>query len=207
MRNNCLLALLGLLLAACAGPQVTPPRPEKTAPVVYIYPLEPLAQSATVAVLPFQMPAGSQPHIGTAAALLFKDVLLGKRAFKTVQYLDEPWTEPADAVAIGRRSGARYVLAGRITRLVAGYELGGGEAEMLVRLLETNKGRTVWYVGENMVQPPAYPQSDFAGEIRRAFSFSYPSRSPQDRPVVAAMLLRMAEDLTDVMAGARTVAR
>ncbi len=199
------LVLAVALLAGCAGPQPTPPLAAKTAPVVYVYPLEPLAAPASVTVLPFQTPAGSRPDLGAAAAQLFKDVLMGKRAFRTVVYRQEPWHALTDAVAAGRRAGTRYVLAGRITRLLPGVELGGGEAEIHLRLLETAKGRTVWYVAENMLQPPAYPEGGFLPEIRRAFSFSYPSRAPQERPVTTAMLLRLAEDLTDVMAGARTV--
>ncbi len=205
-----LLALIAIpiaVLAGCAGPRPAPPLVEKGAPVVYVHPLEPLAAPASVTVLPFQVPAGSRPDLGPAAAQLFKDVLMGRQAFRTVVYRAEPWHALADAVAAGRRAGTRYVLAGRITRLLPGSELGGGEAELHLRLLETSKGRTVWYVAGNMLQPPAYPQGGFLPEIRRAFSFSYPSRAPRQRPVATAMLLRLAEDLTDVMAGARSVRR
>ncbi len=207
MKSSGVLLCFLLLLCGCAGQQVASPAVEKSAPVVYIYPLQPLARPASVAVLPFQMPPAGNPAWGEAVALLFKDVMLGKRAFRTVRFVQQPWSSLADAAAAGRRAGVDYVLAGRVTRLVEGYELGGGMAEVAVRLLATGRGDTVWYVGQSMTQPPAYPRSDFAAELRSAFSFSYPSRLPVDKSVTTNMLLRMAEDLTDVMAGVRSVGR
>ncbi|MEW6426797.1 MAG: hypothetical protein AB1568_02050 [Thermodesulfobacteriota bacterium] len=207
LREPAAALLLVALLAGCAGREVAAPPPEKGSPVVYVHPLSELRLDRAAAVLPFQVPAGVDGAVGEQVALLFKDVLMGRQAFASVQVLPARYVSLAEAVAAGRSAGVDYVVAGRVNYLIEGYELGGSAVDVSLRLLSTGSGDTVWYIGQVIRQPQASPDRSLSREFRDAFSWSYPSRSQVTAPAVPNMLVRIAEDMTSVMAGSRTVPR
>jgi len=176
----------------------------KNSPVVYIHPLADAYQEASVAVLPFQVPASMRREQGEGIAILFKDVLLGKRAFPRVLQLSEPYEDLEGALALGRKAGVDLVLAGRVNYALEGSQFGGGRLEVATRLLNVRTGNTIWHIEQAMDQPMAYPRSS---TLRRfVASFNPPEIKPsQGGPVLANMLARVAVDMAEVMAGARTV--
>jgi hypothetical protein len=203
-----LLFACWLLVAGCAGHggrSAAPPL-EKGAPVVYVHPLTDSYRQATVGVLPFQVPPGVNGEEGVRVAALFKDVLLGKRTFPVVRQLTAAYGDLDEALAFGRAAGVDLVLAGRVGQLLAGTEAGGARASVAVRLLDTNSGHTVWYVEQAMAQEMALPDLGLGGRLRSAMS-TPPIRQFAAAPAATNMLARMAEDLADVLQGARSVSR
>lgn len=177
---------------------------KKGSPVVYIHPMADVYRQSSVGVLPFQVPDNMTEGQGLGVSSMFKDVLLGKRAFRMIKQLTSPYGNPDDAVRIGKKEGVDLVLAGRINYALEGTELGGARADVSVRLLNTQTGNTIWYVEQTMDQPMDYPDSNIASRLLD--SFSMPAiRNSAGAPVLPNMLARIAADMTDVMAGARSV--
>lgn len=204
-----LLLLVSVLCAACVGIMETPPTyapSVKQAPVVYVYPLTPEGyRESTVGILPFQVPANVEAHYGNGIANLFKDVMMGKRAFKALQLLDKNYVDQADAVAIGRAAGVDAVLAGRVEYLMTGTELGGARVDVSMRLYNVASGNTIWYLEQGAAHPLSPPDQSFGVRLRNAMEMPE-SRKLLVGPVLPVMLSRIAEDMADVMAGARFVA-
>ncbi len=179
----------------------------KNAPVVYVYPLSELdLKSKTVAVLAFQTPANVDRAVGVGVAGLFRDVLLGKRAFKGVMLLEKNFYALPQAVDLGKKAGVDLVLAGRVNYQFAGYELGGDRLDVSLRLLDTKSGDTVWYLGQTLDKPMTYPEKGFWTRLRTAVNVPA-TRSQSTQPEVTNMLVRIAEDMSEVLAGARTVGK
>jgi hypothetical protein len=203
-----LLALL-VLLTGCAsgrGPQPDGARMEKNGPVVFIHPLTDSYRQATVGVLPFQVPAGIPAEQGLRVSALFKDVLLGKRAFPVIRQLTTPYGNLEEALALGREAGVELVMAGRVEQLLAGTEFGGARASVAVRLLDTASGHSVWYVAQSMTQEMDYPDLSFGSRLRASLSMP-PVRQAAGPQATVNMLSQIATDLADVLQGARTVRR
>jgi len=203
-----LALLLFVFFAGCAGQNTREAQaPElKQAPVVYVYPMTPEGyRQATVGVLPFQLPANVGRTYSGGIASLFKDVMMGKRAFRAVQLLETPYVDQADAVKIGRAAGVDAVLAGRIEYLMSGTELGGARVDVSMRLLNVESGSTVWYLEQGVAQPLATPDQGFVSSLKNSFNMPE-SRQLLNGPSLPNMLTRIAEDMADVMAGARVVA-
>lgn len=210
MRKIIVGAFLGLLLVGCAsGPKNWANQPvevKKNSPVVFIYPDANTYQEATVGVLPFQMPGNMTQAQGEGVAMLFKDILLGKQAFPKVLRLEHSYQDIPEALALGRKAKVDLVLAGKVTYALEGSQFGGGRVEVSTRLLNVHTGNTVWYIEQSMDQAMAYPQSSTFSKFVAAFN--PPEIKPsQAGPVVPNMLAQVAFDMTEVMAGARSVSR
>jgi|GEM_PF-726252 len=179
---------------------------EKLPPVVLIHPLDGIDREADVAVVNFQVPQNFRPGQGAAVARLFKDVLLGKRVFQRVVHLDADYADLGQAVQIGRQAGVDYVLAGRVGYGIEGTELGGARVAVAVRLLSVRSGDTLWYVEHGVDQPMDYPKMGMWTRFKE--SFNPPELRPsRGAPPLVNMLAKVAVDVGEVMAGARTVAR
>lgn len=178
----------------------------KNSPVVYIHPMDSGYQEASLGVLPFQVPANMSKEHGRGVGILFKDVLLGRRAFPRILRIDQPFGEISQAVEAGRRAGVDLVLAGRVNYALEGTQFGGARVEVATRLVNVHTGNTVWYIEQAMDQPMDYPTG---GTLRRFVdSFNPPgTRASQGGPVVPNMLAQVAYDMADVISGAATVAR
>jgi hypothetical protein len=209
MRNSVLLVVLTVLLAGCSarGQRSTMyVEPRTGSPVVYIHPLPSTYQEASVGVLPFQMPENIAADQGVRVAALFKDVLLGKRAFPVVRQLAPGYGDLDDAVARGKAAKVDLVLAGRVNYALAATEFGGGRASVSVRLLNVRSGNTVWYIEQAIDQPMDYPEMGMWSRL--VDSFGPPEVRPSTgAPVVPNMLAKIAVDMAEVMAGARMVSR
>jgi len=209
MRKIMLCLVVLALFAGCAGRETRSTMfvaPRTGSPVVYIHPLAGSHQAATLGVLPFQVPENFTPGQGARVAALFKDVLLGKRAFPVVRQLPQAYGDLDEALARGREAGVDLVLAGRVDYALAATELGGARVAVSVRLLDVASGNTVWYVEQAMDQPMDYPDSGFWNRV--AESFGIPEVRPATgAPPVPNMLAKIAVDMAEVMAGARTVSR
>jgi len=210
MQKAIAVALLGLLLLGCAPTQKNwarrPVEVRKNSPVVLIFPEENTYQEATVGVLPFQMPSNMTPEQGQGVAMLFQDILLGKRAFPRVLRLNTPYRDIEEALAMGRKAKVDLVLAGRVNHALEGTQFGGGRVEVSTRLLNVHTGNTVWYIEQSMDQPVAYPKSSTLS--RFAAAFNPPEIKPsQGGPVLVNMLAQVAWDMAEVMAGAESVRR
>ena len=210
MRKGIAVVLLGLFLTGCAPAQKNwanqPVEVKKNSPVVFIYPDMNTYQEATVGVLPFQMPSNMTQAQGEGVAMLFKDVLLGKQAFPKVLRLEESYLDIPQALALGRKAKVDLVLAGKVNYALEGSQFGGGRVEVSTRLLNVHTGNTVWYIEQSMDQAMAYPKGGTFDLFLAAFNPSEIKPS-QAGPVVPNMLAQIAFDMTEVMAGARSVSR
>ncbi|HIJ77753.1 MAG: hypothetical protein OEY01_00410 [Desulfobulbaceae bacterium] len=205
-----IVVLLSLSVVGCAATQPNwanrSAKVNKNSPVVYIYPLNNGYQEASVAVLPFQVPAQMSLEQGRGVATLFKDVLLGRQAFSRVLCLDESYGSMERAIAIGKRAGVDLVLVGKVNYAMEGGQFGGSRVEVASRLVNVNTGNTVWYIEQALDQPMNYPKSSTLSRFVAAFN-PPAIGSPAGGPVVPNMLAQVAFDMVDVMAGARFVSR
>lgn len=210
MRKNILVGFIVFFLIGCAPSQKNwanqPVEVKKNSPVVLIYPEINTYQKATVGILPFQVPGKMTPEQGEGVAMLFKDVLLGKQAFAKVVGIAEPYRDIREALARGREAKVDLVLAGKVNYALEGTAFGGGRVEVSTRLLNVHTGNTVWYIEQSMDQPMAYPKGSTFDLFLAAFN--PPEIKPsQAGPVVPNMLVQIAFDMAEVMAGARSVSR
>lgn len=209
MRMGILFLGLLFLVAGCgtldggrmsSRPPVTP-----GSPVVYIHPLTMDSyRESRLGVPLFLLPANIKEEQGRRIAGLFKDVFLGKELFKVVKLLPTAYGDYEEAVALGRKAGVELVLAGKLNYALEGSELGGARVEVELRLLDVASGNTLWYLTQTMDQEMDYPKSDFASRLATSFSppLTRPSNGP---PVLANMLVKIAVDMAEVMAGATYV--
>lgn len=211
MRSKMVYLWLLLVLGGCAtadgGRLSARPPINPGAPVVYIHPLtmENFRESR-VGVPIFLAPANIKEEQGRRIAALFKDVLLGKELFKVVKLLPVAYGDYEEAVALGRKAGVELVVAGKVNYALEGSELGGARVEVELRLLDVATGNTVWHIVQTMDQEMDYPRSDFASRL--ANSFSPPViRSSSGGPVLVNMLVKIAGDMSETMAGATYVQR
>ncbi|MBI5558391.1 MAG: hypothetical protein HY885_12215 [Deltaproteobacteria bacterium] len=195
-----------LLLSGCAGHSAEQSEVETGSPVVYIHPLTANLRTASVAVLPFSVPPGMNVSQGENVAALFQDVLLGKQAFHTVKMINRHYGQLTEAAAIAKESGTDLVLAGKIKHLLSGTRLGGGRVELSVRVIDVRSGDTVWYIEQAMEQKMDYPDVSLTHRLSSVFD-TPPLRPSEGAPVVPNMLVHIAMDMADVMAGARQVAK
>ncbi len=207
MRKAVILCCFMAVLSGCAlkNREATIDMPlRKGAPIVYIYPFSDVNREATVGVLPFIVPANMGESRARGIATLFKDVLLGKRSFRTVRQLDAPYTDVEEAVRLGRAAGVDMVLAGKINYALEGTELGGARVELSVRLLNVVSGNTLWYIEQAVDQPMDYPDVGFMHRLLTSVS-PPPVRKSAGAPAVPNMLARIAMDMAEVMGGSRSV--
>lgn len=204
--------LLLVVLAALTGCSFRDQRstmyiaPRTGSPVVYVHPMQNTYQEASVGVLPFQVPENVALAQGVQVAALFKDVLLGKRAFPLVRQLTAGYGDLDEAIARGKEAKVDLVLAGRVNYALAATELGGARVSVSVRLLNVHSGNTVWYIEQAIDQPMDYP--DMGLWSRLVDSFGPPEVRPSTgAPPVPNMLAKIAVDMAEVMAGARMVSR
>jgi methylglyoxal synthase len=197
-----------MLLAGCGNKQhnINEAGIRTNAPVVYIHPLYDNTAKSAVAVVPFQVADGIDITLSKRVAALFRDVMLGKRAFTTVKLVDTPYTSIAEAINIGHRAGTDLVLAGRVNYVMTGTRMGGARVDVSIRLLDVKSGDTIWYIEQTMDQQMDYP--DVSVLHRLASVFSVPEiRQSEAAPSVPNMLAHIAVNMADVMAGERTVDR
>ncbi len=210
MRRGMLLwVALAMLAAGCSFRDQRSTlyvEPRTGSPVVYIHPLQNTFDEASVGVLPFSVPENVPPAQGVQVAALFKDVLLGKRAFPVVRQLGQGYGDLDEALARGKAAKVDLVLAGRVNYALAATELGGGRVSVSVRLLNVRSGNTVWYIEQAIDQPMDYPDMGMWGRL--VDSFGVPKVRPSTgAPPVPNMLAKIAVDMAEVMAGARMVNR
>ncbi len=199
--------LLFLLLAGCAGQGVDERAEVETgSPVVYIHPMSADLSQASIAVLPFQVPDGMDVGQGERVAVLFKDVLLAKQAFHIVKAVNRHYGSIEEAVALAGQAGTNLVLAGKINYLMSGAQFGGGRVDVSVRVIDVQSGDTVWYIGQTMDQKMDYPDVSLKHRLASVFSIP-PVRPSEGASVVPNMLVHIAVDMSEVMAGARFVAK
>lgn len=208
MRRGMLLwVALAMLAAGCSlrdQRSTLYVEPRTGSPVVYIHPLQNTFDEASVGVLPFSVPENVPPAQGVQVAALFKDVLLGKRAFPVVRQLGQGYGDLDEALARGKAAKVDLVLAGRVNYALAATELGGGRVSVSVRLLNVHSGNTVWYIEQAIDQPMDYPDMGMWGRL--VDSFGVPVVRPSTgAPPVPNMLAKIAVDMAEVMAGARMV--
>lgn len=211
MRTGILFCWLLLMVTGCGtvdgGRMSSRPPVNPGSPVVYIHPLTMDSyQESRVGVPIFLLPPNIKEEQGRRIAGLFKDVMLGKELFKVVKLLPSSYGDYEEAVALGRKAGVELVLAGKLNYALEGSELGGARVEVELRLLDAASGNTVWYITQAMDQEMDYPKSDFFSRVATSFSppLTRPSNGP---PVLANMLVKIAVDMAEVMAGSTYVRR
>ena len=209
MRNLLIILVAFVALAGCSlksNKSSLQVPATKGSPVVYIHPFSENYQEAKVASLPFLVPANMNEKEGVRVSALFKDVMLGKRLFRTVKQVQEPYRSFEEAIEIGKRAGADLVLVGRINYAISGTELGGARVEVSIRFLNVETGNTVWYIEQTMDQPMDYPKVDILTRFIESFN-PPPVRRSAGAPAVPNMLAKIAVDMVNVMEGAQVVSR
>ncbi len=205
MKRGLIILIMVFLLTGCGGKKdVDRVEIRTNSPVVYIYPLVEDGEMRTVTVLPFHVPANVDSKQGSGTAALFRDVLLGKQAFKMIKLVDLPYGSRDEAVNLGRQAGTDLVLAGKINYMLAGTRLGGARVDVSVRLLDVRSGDTVWYIEQTLDQRMDYPDTSFLHRLSSCFSVP-PIRSSEAAPAVPNMLVHIAVDMADILAGAQNV--
>ncbi len=205
MKRGLIILIMVFLLTGCGGKKdVDRVEIRTNSPIIYIYPLVEDGGMRTVTVLPFHVPANVDSKQGSGTAALFRDVLLGKQAFKMIKLIDLPYGSRDEAVSLGRQAGTDLVLAGKINYMLAGTRMGGARVDVSVRLLDVRSGDTVWYIEQTLDQRMDYPDTSFLHRLSSCFSVP-PIRSSESEPVVPNMLVHIAVDMADIMAGAQTV--
>ncbi len=190
-----------VLLAGCGvgRPDIDEAGIRTNAPIVYIHPLYDNIDKSSVAVIPFQVADGIDITLSKRVAALFRDVLLGKRAFTTVKLVDTVYSSLPEAIRTGREADTDLVLAGRVNYVVSGTRMGGAKVDVSVRLLDVKSGDTLWYIEQTMDQDMDYP--DVGVSHRLSSVFSIPEIRPSEAaPTVPNMLVHIAVDMADVMA-------
>ena len=130
--------------------------------------------------------------------------MLGKQAFKTVKLGQRHYDSTGEAVELANELGTQLAMAGRINYLVSGAKLGGNRVDVSVRVIDVKSGNTVWYIQQAMDQKMNHPDVSFKHRLGSIFSIP-PVRSSESAPVVPNMLVNIAVDMSEVMAGARSV--
>ena len=179
---------------------------EKGKPIVYIYPLTNVSKGQKVGVLPFIVPRNMAAENGRGVAALFKDVLMKKRAFHAVKQLNEFYGTIDEAMSIGKKSQVDLVFLGQIHYAIAGTELGGARVDVSVRLVSVTTGNTIWYIEQTVDQPMDYPDARFLTRLIDSVS-PPPIRKSQGAPAVPNMLVGIAGDVAEVMAGVEYVSQ
>ncbi|MCB2182839.1 MAG: hypothetical protein KQH63_12470 [Desulfobulbaceae bacterium] len=201
------ILLLLSLLVGCAGHAASDRAEIETgSPVVYIHPMTADLGQASVVILPFNVPPGIDIREGEKVGALFQDVLLGKQAFRTVKMVNQHYGTLDEAARLAGEAGADLALAGKIQYLLSGAKLGEARVDVSVRVIDVRSGNTVWYIEQTVDQRLDYPDLSF--KKRLADIFSTPAlRSSEGAPTVPNMLVHIALDISDVMAGSRAVAK
>ncbi len=201
-------AITIMLLTGCGAGQrnINEAGIRTNSPVVYIHPLYDNFNMSSVAVVPFQVADGVDLSLSRRVAALFRDVLLGKRAFAAVRLVESDYTSIPEAIQSGLEAGTDLVLSGRVNYVTTGTRLGGARVDVSVRLLDVKSGDTLWYIEQTMDQQPDYPDISLGHRLAQVFSIPA-SRPPESAPGVPNMLAHIAVNMADVMAGARRVDR
>ncbi len=179
----------------------------KGAPVVFIHPLnKQIYAQSSVGIVPFAIPGNMDTRLGVRAAVIFRDIMLGKQSFHRVKMLSGHYGNGDEAIQAGRLGKVDLVLAGRINYAMEGTEMGGARLDVTVRLLNVVTGKTVWHIEQAMDQPLSYPKTDMLHSIFNAMTPPITKR-PNGAPVLVNMLAQSAVDMADVMVGVMYVRR
>ncbi len=200
------LVIFFFLLGGCASHSAEHAEIKTGSPVVYIHPMTGDLSRTSVAVLPFQVPEGMSVTQGERVASLFRDVLLGKQAFQTVKLGKRHYRSMEEAAELASDLGAELALAGKVNYLVSGAKLGGNRVDVSVRVIDVKSGNTIWYIQQAMDQQMNHPDVSFKHRLASIFSVP-PVRSSESAPVIPNMLVNIAVDMSEVMAGAQSVAK
>jgi len=188
-----------LLISAGCVPLLSGTQPAK--PAAHIWPLHGDLRQASVLVLPFQVPPGMDQIKGEDAASVFQQELLARQVFRQAKVSDRHYGTLTEAIALGREAGSDLVLAGRLTKALAGADLGGSALAVSLRLVDIASGNTVWFLDHSLEDSPDYPDLSFTGRLRQIFSTA-PVR-PVDSARLPLMLSRIAADMAAMMKGNR----
>ncbi len=206
-RLSAILMLAGaLLISGCAIKEADHVAVRTGAPVVHIYPVGGQYGQATALVLPFQVPAGTQPTYGQQVGALFHEVFLSKQAFATVRFDERFYGTIDEAMELGRQAGVDLVVAGRINYVMSGGQLGGARVDVSLRVLNVESGNTVWFISQVMDQLMDHPDVSLPNRLLSVFNVQQ-VRTSNGAASLPNMLAHIAVDMSEVMAGARLVSR
>lgn len=208
MRNfiSLLLVAGSLFGSGCAIRQADHVAVRTGSPVVHIYPVGGQYDQATALILPFQVPAGTQPSYGQQVGTLFHEIFLSKQVFAMVGFDEAFYGNIDEALEMGRQAGVDLVVAGRLNYVMSGGQLGGARADVSLRVLNVNSGNTVWFISQVMDQLMDHPDLSLPNRLLSVFNVPE-VRSSTGAATLPNMLAHIAVDMSEVMAGARVVSR
>ncbi len=199
--------LAGCLVASgCAIKEADHVAVRTGSPVVHIYPMGGQYEQATALVLPFQVPAGTQPSYGQQVGALFHEVFLSKQTFTTVRFNDRYYGNIDEALELGRLAGVDLVVAGRINYVMSGGQLGGARVDVSLRVMNVKSGNTVWFISQVMDQLMDHPDVSLPNRLLSIFNVPK-VRTSTGAATLPNMLAHIAVDMGEVMAGAQLVSR
>ncbi|MFP3983791.1 MAG: hypothetical protein ACLFV2_08905 [Desulfurivibrionaceae bacterium] len=167
-------------------------------PRVYIHPASADLSQASVAVLPFQIPADMESVRGREIAALFQQTMLEKQVFHKVKLTPDRYGTVEEAMEIARGEQVDLVLAGEVNQIISGSSLGGGRLNLSLRIIDLDSSDTVWYIEQTVDQDIAYPENSMIDRLKRIFSTS---RMPEKKvvPTVPVMLTRISQDICRII--------
>ncbi|MFO7761350.1 MAG: hypothetical protein R6V20_07025 [Desulfobia sp.] len=196
---SCLLAVT-LTGCSCPLPKNKAQTPSTTSyePRVYIHPASADLSQASIAVLPFQVPANIEKVRGEEVAALFQQTLLRQQAFHKVKLMPDHYGTLKEAMEIGRDEKLDLVLTGKINYLISGSSLGGGRLNLSLRVIDLTSFDTVWYIEQTVDQAMGYPDNSLFHRLGRIFSTP---PIPEEDPAltIPVMLTRISRDISRII--------
>jgi hypothetical protein len=155
------LAILVAFLAGAAGCASPVYVPSLSDPKIRVGPQEAFVKSDDmryrrfrIAVLPFRVP-DQVTDVSYPITEVFHRQLLEKRPFLGVVRVSEYYNSLAQAQRLAKAQGAELFLMGEVPYFLDSGTMGRSGLQVDLRVVETNSGRTVWYLSDTISAQPA----------------------------------------------------
>jgi len=107
-----------------------------------------------IAILPFRVPA-QVTDVSYSITEVFHRQLLEKRPFLGAVRVHEYYNSLAEAQRLAKAQGAELFLMGEVPYFIDSGTTAKSGLQVDLRVVETNSGRTLWYLSDNILAQPA----------------------------------------------------
>jgi hypothetical protein len=103
-----------------------------------------------LAILPFRVP-DQVTDVGYSITEIFHRQLLEKRPFLSVVRVHEYYNSLAQAQKLAKAQGAELFLMGQVPYFIDSGTTGTSGVQVDLRIVDTQSGRTIWYLSDNIL--------------------------------------------------------